>query len=56
MGVYNRWGRLAGSVVASRLYEKNNGFKILLVEAGPDVSAREGRSRADDAGNLVRSE
>lgn len=31
-------GGLAGSVISSRLYQNNNSLKILLIEAGEDVS------------------
>jgi choline dehydrogenase-like flavoprotein len=31
-------GGLAGSVLASRLFDQNNKLSILVVEAGPDVS------------------
>jgi choline dehydrogenase-like flavoprotein len=31
-------GGLAGSTLAAKLYEKNNSIKILIIEAGPDVS------------------
>ncbi|KAK7972528.1 GMC oxidoreductase [Apiospora saccharicola] len=33
-------GGIAGSVISSRLFEQNTSLKILLIEAGPDVSNR----------------
>jgi choline dehydrogenase-like flavoprotein len=31
-------GGLAGSVISSRLWQSDNSLKILLIEAGPDLS------------------
>jgi len=33
-------GGIAGSVISSRLVEQDRSLKVLLIEAGPDVSNR----------------
>lgn len=53
---YRRGGGVAGSVIASRLHEKNPSLSIVLIEAGSDVTEHPWVLPAATAPRLLGSE